>query len=289
MREMKSKTLNKGNGKENEMGFFTLENGTEMNILEMVCAKKVGYLNLENEGIIHDFNQKIIEEAKEVAAYDHFFNENISRKGRNRKTKNNGKRNADKAKRLHKADRYHGKHLEPYLYKEDGIIKESIEDVWKRCRYPVSNKVHNHSALKADAREQDFFLNPSVSEMEIEQEEKRMSEEEERILDNHYMVETALSNFLKEGKYISLLSYWNGEYWEDSDSGTNQFCGIKTAEEVKDAILTEQAKHLDLSKIEMDTVHEMTGVSFKWDDFYGWDDEKRGYIKLTFLPLLPLN
>lgn len=33
----------------------------------------------------------------------------LSRKGRNRKAKQSGKRNADKAKRLHKADRYHGK------------------------------------------------------------------------------------------------------------------------------------------------------------------------------------
>lgn len=213
----------------------------------------------------------------------------LSRKGRNRKARQSGKRNADKAKRFHKADRYHGKHVEPYLYKEYGVIKESIEDVWKRCRNPVSDKAHYHSALKADAREQDFFLNPSVSEMKIEQEEKHMTEEEERILDNHYMVEAALTNFLKEGRYISLLSYWNGEYWEDSDSESNQFCGIKTAEEVKDAILAEQAKHLDLSEVEMDTVHEMTGVSFKWDGFHDWDDEKIGYVKLTFLPLLPLN
>lgn len=93
------------------MGFFTLENGTEMNILEMVCAKKVAYLNLENEGIIHDFGQRIIEEAAEVTAYDHFFNENISRKGRNRKAKQSGKHNANKAKRLHKADRRHGKNV----------------------------------------------------------------------------------------------------------------------------------------------------------------------------------
>lgn len=157
----------------------------------------------------------------------------------------------------------------------------------------ATNGKHRHNADRKasamSAREQDFFLNPSVSEMEIEQEEKRMTEEEERILDNHYMVEAALTNFLKEGKYISLLSYWNGEYWEDSDSESNQFCGIKTAEEVKDAILTEQAKHLDLSEVGMDTVHGMGGVSFKWDSFYGWDDEKRGYVKLTFLPLLPLN
>ena len=226
-----------------------------------------------------------MDNAPDIKEYDSILNGNAFRKGCNRKARQNGKRNADKAKRFHKADRYHGKGLESYPYKEDGVIKESIEQVWHRCHMPVLDRIRHKSALKADAREQDFFLNPSVSEMEIEQKEKRMTEEEERILDNHYMVEDALSNFLKEGKYISLLSYWNGEYWEDSDSESNQFCGIKTAEEVKDAILAEQAKHLDLSKIEMDTVHEMTGVSFKWDGFHDWDDEKIGYVKLTFLPL----
>lgn len=208
----------------------------------------------------------------------------LSRKGRNRKARNNGKRNADKAKRLHKADRYHGKHVEPFLYKENGVIKESIEDVWRNCRNPVSDKVHYHSTLKADAREQDFLFNPSTSEMEIEQEEKRMSELDTRILDNHYALENVLSN-LKEGKYIFLLSYWNGEYWEDSDTETDHFCGIKTAEEVKDKVLAEQARHLHLPKMEMETVHGMEGVSFQWNSFYDWDDEECGYRKLTFLPL----
>ena len=265
------------------MGFFTLENGTEMNILEMVCAKEVAYLNLENEGIIHDFSQKIIEEAKEVTAYNRFFNENISRKGRNRKTKNNGKRNADKAKRLHKQDRYHGKHVEPFLYKEDGVIKESIEDVWRNCHAPVSNKVHYHSALKADAREQDFFLNPSISEMKIEEEEKHMVEEENRILDNHYAVEDMLSD-LKEGKYIFLLSYWNGMGWEDSDDATNEFRGILSLEGIKDVILSEQAKHLNLVKTEKQAVRGISGVSFTWKGYYDLEDEC-GYIKFTFLPI----
>ena len=216
--------------------------------------------------------------------YDAVLNRNTSRKGRNRKAQRNGKRNTDKTKRLHKADRYHGKGLESYLYKEDGIIKESIEDVWHRCRMPVSDKVHNHSALKADAREQEYFCTPSVSEMEIEQEEKRITEEEEHILNNHYALENALSN-LKEGKYILLLSYWNGEYWEDSDGETNQFCGIKTVDEAKDEVLAEQARHLNLPKMEMETVHGIEGVSFEWDGFYDWDDEERGYRKLTFLPI----
>ena len=41
--------------------------------------------------------------------YDNILNGNAFRKGRNRKAKQNGKRNADKAKRLHKSDRRHGK------------------------------------------------------------------------------------------------------------------------------------------------------------------------------------
>lgn len=139
------------------MGFFTLENGTEMNILEMVCAKEVAYLNLENEGIIHDFSQKVIEEAEEVAAYNRFFSENISRKGRNRKTKNNGKRNADKTKRLHKADRYHGKKLMVVEYKEDHEIKEGLSWLYRDCHCPVGDDV-KYSLNSMKAKEKDYSL-----------------------------------------------------------------------------------------------------------------------------------
>lgn len=139
------------------MGFFTLENGTEMNILEMVCAKEVAYLNLENEGIIHDFSQKIIEEAEEVDAYNRFFSENISRKGRNRKAKQNGKRNADKAKRLHKADRYHGKKLMVMEYKEDHEIKEGLSWLYRDCHCPVGDDV-KYSLNSVKAKEKDYSL-----------------------------------------------------------------------------------------------------------------------------------
>lgn len=139
------------------MGFFTLENGTEMSILEMVCAKKVAYLNSEDEGIIHDFGQKIIEEAEEVAAYDHLFSENISRKGRNRKTKQNGKRNADKAKRLHKADRYHGKKLMVIKYKENHEIKEGLSWLYRDCHCPVGDDV-KYSLNSIKAKEKDYSL-----------------------------------------------------------------------------------------------------------------------------------
>lgn len=189
-------------------------------------------------------------------------------------------------KKYHKADRYHGKSLEPFLYKEDGEIKESIEPVWRDCRYPVFDKVHDKSAFKADAREQEYLRTPFISEMEIEQEEKCMTAEENRILDNHYALENALSN-LKEGKYISLLSYWNGEYWEDSIETYNMFCGIETKEQIKDSVLTEQAKHQNLPEIKQETIHNIEGISFKWNGY--WDEyyleEGRGYITLTFLPI----
>jgi hypothetical protein len=139
------------------MGFFTLENGTEMSILEMLCAKKVAYLNSEDEGIIHDFSQKMIEEAEEVAAYDRLFSENISRKGKNRKTKNNGKRNADKAKRLHKADRYHGKKLMVVEYKEDHEIKKGLSWLYRDCHYPVGDDV-KYSLNSVKAKEKDYSL-----------------------------------------------------------------------------------------------------------------------------------
>lgn len=254
-----------------------------MNELEMLCANYVAGLNLAKEGILPIMPElgEIIEEAR----YDSIFDWNVFRKGNNRKAQRNGKRNAEKAKRYHRKDRYHGKGLEPYLYKEDGIIKESIEWVWHRCRMPISDRVHNKFTLKAEAREQDYSYN--FSKMEIKEEEKteeHMTEVEERILDNHYALESALSNF-KEGKYIALLSFWNGECWEDSYSETNKFVGIKTAKEAIDFILAEQANHLHLPEIEMETVQGMEGIFFKWNSFYNWDDENYGYKKLTFLPL----
>lgn len=149
------------------------------------------------------------------------------------------------------------------------------------------NGKHRHNADKKasamSAREQDFLLNPSISEMKIEEEEKHMTEEENRILDNHYAVEDMLSN-LKEGKYIFLLSFWNGErYPEDSIDCINRFMGIKTSEGVKDVILDEQRRHFHLPKMETETIHGFEGVSFKWDGYYEWDDKERGFIKFTFL------
>ena len=180
-------------------------------------------------------------------------------------------------KKYHKADRYHGKCFEGRDEEGRRIYKD------RYCRFPISDRVRNHSALKAEARKQEYLRTPSISEMKIEEEEKRITEEENRILDNHYAVEDMLSD-LKEGKYIFLLSYWNGMGWECSDDATNEFRGILTSEKVKDGILSEQARHLNLVKTEKETVHGMSGISFTWKGYYDLEDEC-GYTKFTFLPI----
>lgn len=58
-----------------------------------------------------DLMEMEIEAAHDAEMYDSIMNGNISRKGRNRKAKQNGKRNADKAKRYHLSDRHHGKNV----------------------------------------------------------------------------------------------------------------------------------------------------------------------------------
>lgn len=263
---------------------------------ENACANFLASLNMSDAGII-PFDFTAFDEIITESMYDSIFEyDNPARKGSNRKAKGNGKRNSTKAKRLHKADRYHGKHVEPYLYKENGEIKESIEDVWKRCHYPVSDEVHYKSALKANAREMDFFLNPSFSEFKMEQEKLKMEQEkreremeleeekweaeqeDELILDNHYAVEETLSCITLVGNYIFLVSWWNGFEYEMSCDATNQFKGIKTAEEVRDIILTEQVAHDFVPEISRETIHDIEGTSVKWDE--GW-----GYMKFTFLPI----
>ena len=184
-------------------------------------------------------------------------------------------------KKHHKADRYHGKCFEGRNEEGKRIYKD------RYCRNPVSDKAYYHSALKVKAREQDYSHN--LSEMKIKEEEnysvENITEDEERILDNHYAVEEMLPNF-KEGKYIFLLSFWNGErYPEDSIDCINRFMGTKTHFGVKDIILDEQRRHFHLPKMETETVHGFEGISFKWDGYYEWDDEERGFIKFTFLYL----
>lgn len=251
-----------------------------------LAKKVVLFRKLGNYVAEEDFLFEIEENEKEakyienmyvpIKEYESILNGNTFRTAKKTKRRKQNKKH-------HKADRYHGKKLMVIKYKENHEVKEGLSWLYRDCHCPVGDDV-KYSLNGIIAREQDFLYNPSISEMEIEQEEKRIMEEDERILDNHYALENVVTT-LKEGKYISLFSYWNGEYWEDSSTETNKFCGIKTAEEVKDKVLTEQARRIHLPEIEMETVHGMEGVSFKWNGFYDWDDEECGYRKLTFLPI----
>ena len=252
---------------------------TEINFLKTLIAKSEEMIPiLEAEACFNEAEEL----DREERSFNYWMtmlygNDSVSSVDIHNTNKTNRLKRRKQNKKHHKADRYHGKCFEGRNEEGKRIYKDHY------CRMPVSDRVRNHSALKANAREQDFLLNPSISEMEIEEEEKRMTEEENCILDNHYTVEDMLSN-LKEGKYIFLLSYWNGMGWEDSDDATNEFRGILTSEEVKDSILSEQARHLNLVKTEKETVHDMSGTSFMWKGYYNLEDEC-GYTKFTFLPI----
>ena len=79
---------------------------------ENACANFLASLNMSDAGII-PFDFTTFDEIITESMYDSIFKyDNPARKGNNRKAKGNGKRNFSKTKRLHKADRKHGKHRE---------------------------------------------------------------------------------------------------------------------------------------------------------------------------------
>lgn len=243
-----------------------------------ICIKEAEELDAEER--YHNHMMNMLYGTKELeSAFEERTNNKANRLNRRKQNKKNKSRDRIHGRRHSGA---HGGVDFRYIDCNPFCNKHRYEDAMF-----VTNGKHRHNADRKvsamSAREHDFFLNPSISEMKIEQEEKRMTEEENRILDNHYAVEDMLSN-LKEGKYIFLLSYWNGMGWEDSDDATNEFRGILTSEEVKDSILSEQARHLNLVKTEKETVHDMSGTSFMWKGYYNLEDEC-GYTKFTFLPI----
>ena len=254
---------------------------TEINSLKALIAKSEEMIPiLEAEACFNEVEELDREEqAFQFWMKNLYGNDFVSPVDTHNTNKANRLKRRKQNKKHHKTDRYHGKCFEGRNEEGKRIYKD------RYCRNPVSDKAHYHSTLKAEAREQDYFCTPSISEMEIEKEEKLLTEKESHILDNHYAIEEMLPNF-KEGKYIFLLSYWNGEpYPEDSEDVINRFMGTKTSEGVKDIILDEQRIHFHLPKMETETVHGFEGVSFKWDGCYDWDDEERGFTKFTFLPL----
>ena len=224
----------------------------------------------------------------------------LSRKGRNRKARQSGKRNADKAKRLHKADRYHGKHLEPYLYKEDGVIKESIEDIWKRCRYPVSDKAHYHSALKADAREEEFYSYTEYLYEKAQAEAEAKAEAERKAEENFNKELDSLSS--KGDKFLVLVSYWDGETWQEY-RGEKEFQGIFTFDEVKKFLLSVASRKAETEEEEerktkkfFPTIattevfnrfgeqQKFNGTEFRWGYYY-YEEEPVGYDDYMVIPL----
>lgn len=104
-----------------------------------------------------DLMEMELEADYDAMQYDSIFEENAFRKGRNRKTKQNGKRNADKAKRLHKADRYHGKKLMVVEYKENHEIKKGLSWLYRDCHCPVGDDV-KYSLNSVKAKEKDYSL-----------------------------------------------------------------------------------------------------------------------------------
>lgn len=252
-----------------------------MNELEMLCSNYVAGLNLANEGILPIMTE--LSEIIEEAHYDSIMEMNIFRKGCNRKTQKNGKRNADKAKRLHKADRYHGKHMELYLYKENGEIKESIEQVWHKCRMPVSDKIkYSDNAMKA--REQEYYSSYPVEEKAKEVEVAETTEETETFDDFLWR----LIDELPEQKYVVLFSFDNGQSYEDRDGCTNEFKGVMT----KDEVIAELTKEYLWNDCEVEIgeteVKGLKGAKFNWDfgcDEWGWN----GYESFTIIPVSRLN
>lgn len=71
-----------------------------------------------------DLMEMELEALDDAEEYDSIMNGNAFRKSRNRKARQSGKRNAEKAKRLHDSDRKHGKN---YL-KRNNLQNLSMED-----------------------------------------------------------------------------------------------------------------------------------------------------------------
>lgn len=105
----------------------------------------------------YDLCEMEIEAAHDAEVYDSIMNRNTFRKGRNRKARHNGKRNTEKAKRLHKADRYHGKKLMVIKYKEDHEIKEGLSWTYRDCHCPVGDDI-KYSTNAVKAREQEYVF-----------------------------------------------------------------------------------------------------------------------------------
>jgi hypothetical protein len=228
------------------------------------------------EDLIHaecDLMEMELEASYDAEEYDSLMNGNTFRTAK--------KANRRKANiRHHKADRYHGKGLEPYLYKEDGVIKESIEQVWHRCHMPVLDRVRNKSALKAEAREQDYLS--SIMDQKVDTTEIVEEENYDDFL--WYLIDE-----LPEQKYIILHSWYNGGAWENSEGYSDRFLGVKTKDEIIKELM-ERALHNDTEIQVNETEKEgLKGLYFNWD--FGCDEwgDWKGFENFVLIPISNLD
>lgn len=159
---------------------LTFDNEEEMRWeLDRISDLAENIMNAEYD--LCEMEMDAIYDAKE---YDSIMETNLFRKGRNRKAKQNGKRNTEKAKRLHDSDRKHGKNYLKRnnlqnLFMEDAEFfhdKKAMDiachdgkwiytgkhgnDFWSKVWYTRHKKNRNNRLDSAmTAREKDFLTN----------------------------------------------------------------------------------------------------------------------------------
>lgn len=200
---------------------------TEINSLKALIAKAEEMIPvLEAEAC---FN-----EAEELDREDRSFNnwmvmlygnDSVSPVEARRSSKANRLKRRKQNKKHHRDDRYHGKCFEGRDEEGRRIIKDNYD------RFPVSDKVHNHSALKAKAREEDYFLNPCASVLRKEKEEAEKARREQEKANEMFTFWTTL-NGLPDTRFVVLCNYDNGQSWEDNVHCEDLFLDIMTKEQV---------------------------------------------------------
>lgn len=184
--------------------------------------------------------------------------------------------------RRHKADRYHGKCFEG---REDG--KRIYKD--RYCRFPVSDRVRNHSALKAEAREEDYFLNPCASALRKEKEEAEKARREQEKADKMSAFWTALKG-LPDTRFVVLCNYDNGGEWEDNIHSENLFLDIMSKEQVVGHLKTQcviKAEYDQLPTICEKTVVCVVNGNKKGICFRFEDKDYPEYEEFVLIPLIP--
>lgn len=103
------------------------------NTKKVVASDPTAFQNIYMENaIVHaecDLMEMEMLAALDAEEYDFIISTNVSRKGNNRKAKQNGKRNSTKANHLHRKDRKHGKHRELSRKEQDLVHYDATKGV----------------------------------------------------------------------------------------------------------------------------------------------------------------